>query len=487
MYPSPGGYFTPGKMPGGYEYKANELGHLELWKGDVKVAVQSPDGSWFRDNIGTGVGSLHLGGNESGGVAHSLSSAGQNIGFKNEFSRATDDEKLFFYPPWQAVTCDGNERIQPSYTRYTSEKTANYPVGADSYSGAVPYDFPVTITSNAEVYDVYIRLGEVYTGTVKNSIISNVTGVEIFATDVQISGTEGQTIRIKYKYPFRARAGDNLQLRLIKEDGTNLMTHSGELDYNVPWRRIDSAAFEDAPIVGPLIGDVKHSFRTTDHEGWITMNGRATSTLTASQQANLTAAGINWASVPDSQGLVTMASGGSWPNADIGGSYTIARNSLPNFTLTGETLDTNTDHTHSGSTLSAGLVNTDHTHDVGSLAVSDHTGHDHSTTVKMHTNTGDGFNRGALQTSDRGVTTSTSPSELQVNSGGAHGHTISGTTNSANSNSQHQHPIDGDTGTMLSNVQHKHSYTTESINGNVTQTQHLQPYIALTQFVFVGL
>ena len=194
MYPSPGGYFTPGKMPGGYEYKANELGHLELWKGDVKVAVQSPDCSWFRDNIGTGVGSLHLGGNESGGVAHSLSSAGQNIGFKNEFSRATDDDKLFFYPAWQAVTCDGNERIPPFYTRYTSEKTANYPVGVDSYSGAVPYDFPVTITSNAEVYDVYIRLGEVYTGTVKNSIISNVTGVEIFATDVQISGTEGQTI-----------------------------------------------------------------------------------------------------------------------------------------------------------------------------------------------------------------------------------------------------------------------------------------------------
>jgi hypothetical protein len=204
---------------------------------------------------------------------------------------------------------------------------------------------------------------------------------------------------------------------------------------------------------GPSIGDVKHSFLTTDHEGWITMNGRATSTLTASQQANLTAAGINWASVPDSQGRVTMASGGSWPNADIGGSYTIARNSLPNFTLTGETLDTNTDHTHG----------------VGSLAVSDDTGHEHGTTVKIHSQTFDGFNRGALQTSDRSVTTSTSPPELQVNSGGAHGHEISGTTDSADSN-----------------VEHKHPYTTESINGNVTQTQHLQPYIALTQFVFVG-
>ena len=462
MYPSPGGYFTPGKMPGGYEYKANELGHLELWKGDVKVAVQSPDGSWFRDNIGTGVGSLHLGGNESGGVAHSLSSAGQNIGFKNEFSRATDDDKLFFYPAWQAVTCDGNERIPPFYTRYTSEKTANYPVGVDSYSGAVPYDFPVTITSNAEVYDVYIRLGEVYTGTVKNSIISNVTGVEIFATDVQISGTEGQTILIKYQYPFRARAGDNLQLRLIKEDGTILMTQSGELDYNVPWRRIDSAAFEDAPFVGPSIGDVKHSFRTTDHEGWITMDGRATSTLTASQQANLTAAGINWASVPDSQGRVTTAAGGTFGVGSSGGSYTIERSNLPNVTL-------------SGTTAGGGQ----HSHPIPPLAFSANTNNVPATSTS---------NPYALATPQSWNLDSEVGGDLL---GNARKYVAFASTDATYSlsNTNHEHSVSGNTtqGITPTLSDHTHPYTTESINGNVTQTQHLQPYIALTQFVFVGL
>ena len=472
-----------GKLPGQYKFQVNAQEQLELWKDDERVAMQSPDGSWFADNISTGVGSLHLGGNASGGMAHSLSSTGQNIGFKNEFSRSAEDDKLFFYPPWQAVTCDGDERIPPSYTRYTSGKTVNYPVGAGSYSGAVPYDFPVTFASNAEVYDVYIRLGEVYSGTVKNSILSNVTGAEIYATDVQISGTEGQTIHIKYKYPFRVRAGDSLQMRLIKEDGTILMTHSGALDHAVPWRRIDSASFEDAPIVGPSIGDVKHSFRTTDHEGWVAMNGRATNTLTASQRANLTAAGINWTSVPNSQGRVTMASGGSWPNAGVGGSYTIDRSSLPNFTLTGDTLDTNTDHTHSGSTLTARLVNTDHTHGVGSLTIP--SGGDHSHTYQYYSPT-----TGGNSASGSGVWSYWGHQLVAgQNTGGtgAHTHTISGNTAAASSNTQHQHPIDGNTGTMLSNVQHKHTYTTQSINGNVTQTQHLQPYIALTQFVYVGL
>lgn len=475
-----GGGSASGKLPGQYKFQVNAQEQLELWKDDEKVAMQSPDGSWFTNSISTGVGSLHLGGNESGGMAHSLSSAGQNIGFKNEFSRATDDDKLFFYPPWQAVTCDGDERIPPSYTRYTGGKTVNYPVGLGSYSVAVAYNFPVTFISNSEVYDVYIRLGEPYNGVVKNSILSNVTGAEIYATDVQVSGTEGQTIRIKYKYPFRVRAGDNLQLRLIKEDGTFLMTHSGVLDNNVPWRRIDSASFEDAPIVGPSIGDVKHSFRTTDHEGWVTMNGRATSTLTASQRANLTAAGISWTSIPNTQGRLTMASGGSWGNATIGGSYTIARNSLPNFTLTGETLDTNTDHTHAGTTLTARMVNTDHTHGVGSLTVPSGGAHGH--TYSFANASGRTLSAGGSFSFNElgGYTTATVAGE------GNHTHSITGSTASASSNTQHQHPIDGNTGTMQSNVQHKHSYTTQSINGNVTQTQHLQPYIALTQFVFVG-
>ena len=458
-----GGGGGGGDLPGDYQYKVNESGQLELWKGDVKVAVQSPNGSWFRDSIGAGVGSLHLGGNESGGVAHSLSSAGQNIGFKNEFSRATDDDKLFFYPPWQAVTCDGDERIPPSYTRYTSGKTANYPVGADSYSGAVPYDFPVTITSNAEVYDVYIRLGEVYTGTVKNSIISNVTGAEIYANDVQISGTEGQTIRIKYKDPFRVRAGDNLQLRLIKEDGTNLMTHSGALDYNVPWRRIDSAAFEDAPIVGPSIGDVKHSFRTTDHEGWVVLDGKSTGLLSATQRANLVGSGINWATnLPDTRNRVITAAGGTFGVGSSGGSHTIQRSNLPNVTL-------------SGTTAGGGQ----HAHIIPQLAFNTNTN-----SVPATSST----NPYAIAT----PTSWTLDSEVGGDILGTKRKYVAFDSTDASyvlSNTNHDHSVSGYTTQSITPTlsDHTHSYTTESINGNITQTQHLQPYIALTQFVFVGL
>ncbi len=37
------------------------------------------------------------------------------------------------------------------------------------------------------------------------------------------------------------------------------------------------------------------------------------------------------------------------------------------------------------------------------------------------------------------------------------------------------------------NSTHTHTYTTPSLNGNVTQTDHLPPYIAFGKFIYLGL
>lgn len=279
MYPSPNGGGTSGKLPGDYQYKVNDAGQLELWKGDVKVAMQSPNGSWFRDSIGTGVGSLHLGGNESGGVAHSVSSAGQNVGFKNEFSNADPDKRLFFYPPWQAVSVDGTQRLSPSARIYGSLSTNNTPNGAPHSTETCEYNFQLNASGNSEIYAVTIIPVEDYSGPLHNSVVSNLTGAEIYATFQQVALTSGVPQKIKYDYPFSLRAGDSLQIRLIKDDGEFLQVRSGSLDTQVPYRMLETATFTDADLALSASGLTASRMLVTDGNARLASSQYPSSTL----------------------------------------------------------------------------------------------------------------------------------------------------------------------------------------------------------------
>jgi hypothetical protein len=85
-----------------------------------------------------------------------------------------------------------------------------------------------------------------------------------------------------------------------------------------------------ASIAALVIGDAKSGFQTADHNGWIKLDGRLKSTLTATQQANATALGFG-VNLPDATGRVfaqgTLA-------AQIGSS-TITQANLPSVNLSG--------------------------------------------------------------------------------------------------------------------------------------------------------
>lgn len=97
-------------------------------------------------------------------------------------------------------------------------------------------------------------------------------------------------------------------------------------------------------------GDVKYGFQTADHNGWILLDGRAKSTLTASQQAAATALGIG-ANLPNLADKNIVGVSGTKTINTTGGSssVTIAQNQLPNVTLT---TSTNGAHTHTFTTSS---------------------------------------------------------------------------------------------------------------------------------------
>ena len=81
----------------------------------------------------------------------------------------------------------------------------------------------------------------------------------------------------------------------------------------------------------PTAGDVKTGIQTGDHNGWIKLDGRLKSTLTASQQTQATALGIG-ANLPDATNAVLMQSSGTLGTVTGTMSTTIAQNQLPNIT-----------------------------------------------------------------------------------------------------------------------------------------------------------
>lgn len=83
------------------------------------------------------------------------------------------------------------------------------------------------------------------------------------------------------------------------------------------------------------IGAVKSSYQSADHAGWVRLDGRAKTTLSATQQTRATALGIG-ANLPSDDGriLTGITTGQTIGQATNPGAITIAQNNLPNVTLT---------------------------------------------------------------------------------------------------------------------------------------------------------
>lgn len=93
-----------------------------------------------------------------------------------------------------------------------------------------------------------------------------------------------------------------------------------------------------------IFGDIKTGFQTADHSGWILLNGRLKTSLTATQQARATALGIG-TNLPDATNSYFVQNGTPLGSISSSNVRTLAQNQLPNITLTGTTNTTGA-HTH---------------------------------------------------------------------------------------------------------------------------------------------
>ena len=91
-------------------------------------------------------------------------------------------------------------------------------------------------------------------------------------------------------------------------------------------------------------GDIKQGIQSTDHNGWVKLNGRLKSSLTASQQVQATALGIG-ANLPDATSAFMTQNGSTLGSVSGSNTVTIAQTNLPNINFTGTT-STDGLHTH---------------------------------------------------------------------------------------------------------------------------------------------
>lgn len=127
------------------------------------------------------------------------------------------------------------------------------------------------------------------------------------------------------------------------------VTIGGNADFTLegsyPWFDIEVIS-GNSPMTVINFGDIKSGFQSGDHSGWVKLDGRAKSTLSATQQAQATALGIG-TNLPDATNAFLVQNGTTLGILSSSNTKTITQSNLPNVSFMGNTNDAGA-HTHTG-------------------------------------------------------------------------------------------------------------------------------------------
>ncbi len=149
-------------------------------------------------------------------------------------------------------------------------------------------------------------------------------GTTDLGTDAQTSLNNNVHVEYNGKIEVNLQAGITYNVALT----TNANRDAGDYD-RVYYKMVAG----NLPINQYSLGDVKTGIQTGDHNGWVKLDGRLKSTLTASQQTQANVLGIG-TNLPDATNAVLMQSSGTLGTVTGSMSATIAQNQLPNIAPT---------------------------------------------------------------------------------------------------------------------------------------------------------
>lgn len=197
------------------------------------------------------------------------------------------------------------------------------------------------------------------------------------------------------------------------------------------------------------VGDVKSGMQTTDHAGWVRLDGRQISSLSSAQQAAASALGLS-GNLPNASDAYLVQNGGSLGAVSGTNTTTLTQANLPNVNFTGSAASAGS-HSH---TVDPAPVNTD---PIGN--------HEHSLAVDF-----------SATTAFWGVS----------NPGGDNwaGFLTKGTENTSSAGA-HSHAVNIPATTSSTSGAHTHSVTVAS-GGSATPISIAPRSLSVNMFIYLG-
>lgn len=180
-------------------------------------------------------------------------------------------------------------------------------------------------------------------------------------------------------------------------------------------------------------GDIKTGIQSSDHNGWIKLDGRLKSSLTATQQAQATALGIG-TNLPNATNAYLVQNGGTLGSVTGSNSVTLTQANLPNVNFATATTSSAGSHSH--------------TVDPSSVSTTTNGNHTHTGSVGGSNWYGGGTYVGAF---DAGIHPFYTPT-LTIDPAGNHNHTVDIPSTTSSAAADHSHTVtvsSGGSGTAI--------------------------------------
>lgn len=146
-------------------------------------------------------------------------------------------------------------------------------------------------------------------------------GTTILGSDYHESFSSNAWVEYEGRFEVNLNAGVTYNAQVVTTTGQR-----GSKDWDKIHYKLVAG---NLPINQYTVGDVKTGFQSGDHNGWVKLDGRLKSSLSASQQIQANVLGIG-TNLPDATNAVLMQSSGTLGTITGSMSTTIAQNQLPN-------------------------------------------------------------------------------------------------------------------------------------------------------------
>ncbi len=217
-----------------------QLQYKDANQGWMVITDASTTQTNVRGAVKTDLKGLLLGDN------HSVSSAGQNVLFKNL------ETTYNFFPVWQGQSTDGATLINPSVRQFSAQTTGFELNGALTGTN-INYIATLTNLYNYSFTKVQLMPAETYAGDLKWTAEYSGSGRVI--AEVLITGgcTSGILLDVNFVHPLDTRIGELITTRVVKVVGGGyLSVKAGATAPSQPYRKVNYRTYRDAALTSQV-------------------------------------------------------------------------------------------------------------------------------------------------------------------------------------------------------------------------------------------